>query len=180
MKRSLIRRTLSLILAVTLVCSLSIAAFAATGTENWTGSDGTSYAAVVTRNTSTTSRSIAITSSTVELNKHGTHTFGGCYYKVSFSNTLWTSYVSRLNAAGEKVAVRSSYSSNIYFRDTYTFTATNYAGSFCATTTGYGYTGSYYVQKLADTPVTLLSGSFTFAPSGCANVITTVIDASLV
>ncbi len=179
MKGKLVWRVLSLTLAVVLVCSFGLTAFAVTGTQNWTENDGTSYAAVVTRNSSTTSRSIAITSSAVQISKNSSHTFGGCYYKVSFSNTLWTSYVSRLNAAGEKVSVRSSYSANIYFRDTYTFKATNYSGSYCATTTGYGYTGSYYVQKLAQTPVTLTSGSFTFAPSGCANVITSVIDTSL-
>lgn len=176
MKNKFVSRVLSLVLVAALMCSFSIAASAATGTEYWTGNNGTSYVASVTNNQTTTTRSIAILDSTVRLAKNGRHDFGGCTYLVSFSNTLWTSYATRLDAAGAKVQVKSSYSINKTFVDTYSFRATAYAGSYCATTDGYGYTGSFYVQELAQTPVTQYQGSFTFAPCGCANVITSVID----
>lgn len=176
MKNKFVSRVLSLVLVAALMCSFSIAASAATGTENWTGNDGTSYVAAVTRNNTQTTRSIAILDSSVRLAKNGRHNFGGCTYNVSFSNTLWTQQTTRLNAAGAKVQVKSSYSANVYFHDTYSFTATAYTGSYCATTDGYGYTGSFYVQKLLQTPETIYQGSFTFAPCGCANVITSVID----
>lgn len=176
MKNKFVTRVLSLVLVAALMCSFSIAASAATGTEYWTGNDGTSYVASVTNNQTKTTDLIAILDSTVHLAKNGRYDFGGCTYLVSFSNTLWTRNVERLDAAGAKVQVRSSYSINKTFVDTYSFRATSYAGSYCATTDGYGYVGSFYVQKLTQTPVTTYHGDFTFAPCGCANVITSVID----
>lgn len=177
MKNKFVARILSMILAVVLICSFSTTVFAATGTVNWNGNDGTSYAAVVTRDSNKTNmRSVAISDSTVRIAKGGKYSFGGCTYNVKFSNTLWTNYTTRLNNAGQKVGVSSSYNEDVYFRNTYSFTASNYSGSYCATTNGYGYSGSFYVQKLTQTPVNVYAGDFSFAPCGCSNVITSVID----
>ena len=176
MKRSLMFRALSVILTIALMCSIAVSASAVTGVYNYTKT-GISHTAAVTRNTSKTTRSVAILDSTIQITKNATRTFGGCTYEVSFTNAqLWPSYATYLDKAGEKVNAQSSYCEDVYFRDTYTFTATNYSGRYCATTNGYGYNGTFYVQQNGEEPVTLVQGNFTFAPCGCSNVITSVVD----
>lgn len=178
MKKRFVRLSFSLLLVIIILCSFSITAFADAehiGMHNWKNGD-VPYSATVARTEAYSERDIPIMSSAVEITKNTTHVFGGCTYNVNYTSTLWTSYVSYLNTAGAKVNVKPTYNKNIQFVNTCTFTATHYSGTYCAMTTCYGYYGSYYVIKHTQSPQTLSSGDFSFAPFNCDNMILYVLD----
>ena len=179
MKRKTVFRGLALVLVIAWLCPLSVAALKETCVVTWTVPKG-SYVAAVTGDSLITGRSIPIRDTMVTVLPNETQEFGGCTYQVSFSNELWGSHVMRLDEAGAKVGVYSSYSADIYFPNTYCLTGANNTGTYCAMTTGYGHNGSYYVEKLGMEPEIMTKGSFTFAPCGCGNVIESVVDINFI
>lgn len=177
MKR-FVRKFVTLLLAILLLGSFSIGAFAATeysGVHTWT-SGGLSYSATVVRTDSVNQREIPIMSSGVTLPKNGRHTFGNCYYNVSYSSTLWADYTTQLATAGAKVNVYPTYTQNVYFVNSITFSSSNVPGTFYAITTCYGHPGNCYVQKHSGTPETMYSNSFSFAPFNYSNTILYILS----
>lgn len=177
MKR-FVHKFVTLLVAILLLCSLGTVAFAAeeySGVHTWT-SGNLSYSATVVRTDSVSQREIPIMSSGVRLLKNGRHTFGNCSYNVSYSSTLWTNYTSELTTAGAKVRVYPTYTQNVNFVNSITFSSPNVSGTFYAVTTCYGYSGNYYVQRHAGTTQTIYTGTFSFAPFHYSNTILYILS----
>lgn len=173
-----IRLTLSLLLIIVVLCSFNVAVFASGENSKlvyWESGDVV-YSATVYRTNQYNTREIPIMSSAVRLLKNGSYDFGECTYRVTYTNTLWTQFVEKLDAAGALANVASTYNENIYFRNKVTAVATDAAGTFCAFTECYGYVGGYYVERHGAGRTTIYEGEFSFAPYNCHNMILYALD----
>ena len=177
MKR-FVHKFVTLLVTILFLCSLGTVAFAATeysGVHTWTCGN-LSYSATVVRTDAVNQREVPIMSSGVTLPRNGSHTFGNRYYSVSYSSTLWTDYTSQLATAGAKINVYPTYTQNVNFVNSITFSSPNVPGTFYAFTTCYGHPGNCYVQRHSGTPQTMYTNNFSFAPFNYSNTILYVLS----
>lgn len=177
MKQRIFRSALALTLIALVLCPMFVSA-ASTGVTTWVGPGNATYLAAVTNNATYSRKDGVILSSGVTMAKGTTHVFGGTYLVTATNTTLWggSTYASHLDDAGAKVNVYKTYSKSVEFANEYTFTASYYSGKYYAITDVYGFNGSYYVELIGSSSMTLESGSFTFAPNHTSGLITAVIE----
>lgn len=169
MKIKRARKIITLMLVLLLAAQLTSIVSAATVT--WTGSDGYTYAATVSKGGSTTGRWIPVTSS----KKH--HTRGqyttisaGTYNVTTTGDMSFTStYSDKLKSAASSEGLTNSYNKNVALSPAQSATPNMASGYYCLRTTVNGNTGSYRVEKIGPSSTTTVkSGSFSFAPYACA------------
>ncbi len=169
MKINRARKIIALMLVLLLAAQLTSIASAATVT--WTGSDGLTYSATVSKGDPTTARWIPVESSKLHhtRGKYTTINAGTFNVRATGDMSFTSTYSDKLKLAASREGLSNSYNKNDDLAPARSATPNMASGYYCFRTTVNGNTGSYRVEKIGPSSTTTVkSGNFSFAPYACA------------
>lgn len=170
MKIKRARKIITLMLVLLLAAQLTSIA-SATSTETWTGSDGYTYSATVSKGSGATSKKIPITATKIYHTTGGVERLRPGTWSVTANGnmTFPSAYAGKLQTAASREGLKNSHTDKVTLREDIVIAAAQPAGYYCVGTTFSGNKGTYRVEKIGSTSTTTVkSGSFDFAPYACA------------
>lgn len=169
MKIKRARKIITLMLVLLLAAQLTSIA-SAVSTETWTGSDGYTYSATVSRGNSSTKERVPVTATKIHhTNGKVEKIYPGTWSVTATGNmTFPSAYASKLQSAANSEGLKNSYTDDVTLVNALSIPASSASGYYCLGTRFDGNTGTYRVEKMGATSTTIVkSGSFSFAPYAC-------------
>ena len=169
MKIKRARKIITLMLVLLLAAQLTSIA-SATSTETWTGSDGYTYSATVSKGSGSTMKKFPAPGSKIHhTNGKVEKIYPGTWSATAAGDmTFPSAYAGKLQTAANREGLKNSYTDDVTLANALSVPAASASGYYCVGTNFNGNKGTYRVEKMgAGSTTTLKSGSFSFAPYAC-------------